>query len=104
MLVSLLTVAIAMGIGIGILVASLRTPSRVAFNDPVEAGLKRRLSKLTTEMRARNERGERVPEHAWELVGTAGVAISDRKSKEADSRIKEIERLLARTSSTASVH
>lgn len=96
-LFALLAIAIVMGIGIGVLVASLKNPGGVTIESPAVV-LRDRLVRLKTEMDTRSARGEQVPSRAWELVANAGMALGDNDEARAEKNIAEIERLLAKQS------
>jgi serine/threonine protein kinase len=99
-LFALLAVAIVMGIGIGVLVASLKNPGSVTIESPA-AVLRDRLVRLKTEMDTRSARGEQVPPRAWELIANAGLALGDNDEARAEKHITEIERLLAKPAAPA---
>jgi hypothetical protein len=96
-LVALLAIAIMMGVGIGVLVASLKRPPQIIVDTNPLTLLKERLLRLKEELDTRTKRGETVPPHAWELVATAGIAISDNDEARAEANIAELERLLGRS-------
>jgi eukaryotic-like serine/threonine-protein kinase len=98
-LAALLAIAILMGVGIGVIVASLKRPTQLIVESPIGA-LKDRLVRLKNEMDARTKRGEPVEARAWELVATAGLAISDNDGARAEASLSELERLLGHTGSS----
>ena len=88
-----------MGVGIGVIVASLKaSPAQVASD---QAELRRQFIELKAEMQGRTSRGEPVPPLAWELMTNAGSALVEGDTKTARKRIAEAERLLQAQPGTA---
>jgi serine/threonine-protein kinase len=106
-LMGLLVLAIMMGVGIGVIVASLKrqqpilVETEVRADSPQIATLKLRFLKLKTEVDAKKARGEPVPARAWELVGAAGTALISEDEATAKAAIDELEKLMSKGTTPA---
>lgn len=102
LLIGLLCLAVALGIGIGVLVASFKTPSaRTVPLREEQSALRHRFLDLKREMEGRSSRGEPLPPLAWELMTDAGSNLMEGREAEARSKIEEAERLLRSQPGTA---
>jgi hypothetical protein len=92
MLAGLLCIAVALGIGIGVLVASLKAPQqRPAVVNP---SLEPRITSLEREMETRTNRGEKIPPEAWKLIANARAAIAAGDEPVAREKIAQAEKLV----------
>lgn len=102
LLVGLLCLAVALGIGIGVLVASLKSPP--ARSVPIsedQAALKQRFFRLKQDLEGRSSRGDPVPPLAWELMTNASSNLMEGQNDAAKAKIEQAERLLAAQPGTA---
>jgi serine/threonine-protein kinase len=93
LLTGLLCIAVALGIGIGVLVASLK-PLSPRSAPAAQTALKQRFLALERQMNERSQKGERVPAGAWELKSSASAALIEGREDVALAKIAEAERLL----------
>jgi serine/threonine protein kinase len=87
----LLVVAVLAGIGIGVVVATLKAPTqKIVQTSP----LRERLERAKSELDGRKARGEPILPRAWELLANAGLALAARDEARAEAELVELERLL----------
>jgi hypothetical protein len=102
-LVGLLALAILMGVGIGVIVASLKRQQPIfiegestprAENAQIST-LKMRLLTAKNEIDIKKTRGEAIPARAWELIGAAGTALISEDEASSRAAVEELEKLLS---------
>ena len=89
----LLCVAIALGVGIGVVVASLKNGDQVVVV-PGQPSLKQRLQRVKQEIDSRRRKGQQVPPDTSDLLADVAAAMVDGDQVEALRKIQAAERLL----------